>query len=97
MKKLIVLLFITVINFTSIAYAESEKVYVDVNGLVCDFCAQAIDKTFKKQPAVQDIEVDLGAKLITIAYKDGQRLEEEKITSLITDAGYTVVDIRHTN
>lgn len=68
---------------------------VDVNGLVCDFCAQALEKVFSKQEAVSDINVDLDTKVVTINYVDGGSLDDETITDLITNSGYNVVEIRH--
>ena len=39
------------------AYAKIIK--VDVEGLVCDFCAQSIEKVFMKQPGVEVVYVKL--------------------------------------
>lgn len=80
------------VTLSGSAYAETVK--AGVNGLVCSFCATGIEKTFKKQAAVDTVKVDLDAKLVTIHLKDGQTLDDKTITSLITDAGYTVTDIK---
>lgn len=70
-------------------------VEVDVNGLVCDFCARALEKVFSKKDEVDSIKVDLNNKLITIYFKEGKKLSDEEITQLISDSGYTVEGIRH--
>ncbi|MGE4313742.1 MAG: heavy-metal-associated domain-containing protein [Pseudobdellovibrionaceae bacterium] len=70
-------------------------VKVDVNGLVCDFCARSIEKVFKEQPAVEGVNVDLDTKVVTIDIKDGQMLDDAVTQKLITDAGYDVVAIHH--
>lgn len=70
-------------------------VHVNVNGLVCDFCARALEKVFGKQNAVNDIDVNLDTKIITIDFKDGQTLDDTTITQLITDSGYNVDSIHH--
>ena len=70
-------------------------VYADVNGLVCDFCARALEKVFGKQEAVESINVDLDEKVITIHFNEGQKLDDETITQLIADSGYDVREIRH--
>lgn len=70
-------------------------VYADVNGLVCDFCARALEKIFGKQDAVESIDVDLDTKVITIFFNEGQSLDDKTITELITDSGYNVREIRH--
>lgn len=63
---------------------------IDVFGLVCDFCAQAIEKVFMKRAEVSGIKVDLANGLITIFTKQGKDLDDNLITTLITDAGYNV-------
>ena len=68
-------------------------VHVSVKGLVCDFCARALEKVFGKQEAVNDIDVDLDNKLITIDFKDGQSLNDDTIRALIQHSGYNVENI----
>lgn len=74
---------------------SSGDVHVSVNGLVCDFCARALEKVFGKEEAVKGIGVNLDTKIITINFKEGQSLDDERITKLIKDAGYNVEDIHH--
>lgn len=83
-----------IISLTSPAFA-SGTVYADVNGLVCDFCARALEKVFGRQEAVSDINVNLDSKVITINFVEGQSLDDETIVQLITDSGYNVEAIRH--
>lgn len=72
---------------------SSGDVHVSVNGLVCDFCARALEKVFGKEEAVKGIDVNLDTKMITINFNEGQSLDNETITKLITDAGYNVEGI----
>ena len=95
MKKLILSTFMITILLADTAHAATQTVFVDVNGLVCDFCARALEKVFSKQDAVQDIDVNLDTKVVTINFKDGQTLEDDQIKKLITDSGYNVENIRH--
>ena len=74
--------------------AQAETIKVSVNGLVCAFCATSIEKTFKKQPAVENVKVDLDSKLVTINTKKDQKIDDKTITGLIADAGYTVTKIK---
>ena len=67
---------------------------VQVNGLVCDFCAQAIDKSFRRQTAVANVHVDLTAKLVSLDFKPDATLDDAAIRRIVTNAGYTVVAIR---
>lgn len=73
--------------------AGGEIIRVDVNGLVCDFCAQAIDKVFRRNDAVADVAVDLRIKIVEVALKKDEILTDEMLTGLIIDSGYNVVNI----
>jgi copper chaperone CopZ len=68
---------------------------VKVNGLVCDFCARALEKVFGKEAAVENINVNLDDKIVTIHFNPDQSLDDETITKLITDSGYNVEEIKH--
>lgn len=89
MKKLI--LAVAIALFSQAASAET--ILAKVNGLVCSFCATGIEKTFNAQPAVEKVHVDLDNKLVTINTKSDQKLDDDTVTKLITDAGYSVVGI----
>ena len=75
---------------TSIA-AESMK--ATVNGMVCAFCAQGIEKSLLKMPATKAVFVDLKRKIVAVEAKDGQTLDGKKISAEIKDAGYDVVKL----
>ena len=74
---------------------QKDVVYVDVDGLVCDFCARALEKVFSKQASVESIDVDLDKKIVTIFFKKAQKLQDEEIAELITNSGYSIKSIRH--
>lgn len=62
-----------------------------VNGLVCDFCAQALRKVFKKEEAVESLSVDLDAGEVRIILKPGMVLDDETVKKLIRKSGYSLV------
>lgn len=96
MKKLTFLTFATIVTLaTAPAFAAGETVHVKVLGLVCDFCAKAIDKVFMETGKVESTDVDLDGALVTLNMKDGQILEDEFIKTKITEAGYEVENIHH--
>ena len=75
----------------------THTVVAKVNGLVCDFCAQALKKVFKKEDAVETISVDLDAGEVRVFLKDGQNLSDDRLAKLIRKSGYSLVDITHEN
>jgi copper chaperone CopZ len=73
---------------SSSTFAETIK--TTVNGMVCAFCATGIEKTFRKQPEVDTVHVDLSKKLVTIKTKPGKTLGDAKIKEVVTYSGYTM-------
>lgn len=72
---------------------NGELINLTVNGLVCDFCAQAIEKVFMRRDEVSGINVNLNKGEIIISSKADQYLRDEMIQTLILDAGYNLVEI----
>lgn len=70
-------------------------VNVGVNGLVCDFCARALEKVFGKREEVTGIDVDLDNAMVSISMKDGMSIDDDTLTKLITDSGYSVIGINN--
>lgn len=84
----------TALASAAFATSAAEKtIKVDVDGLVCAFCAQGIEKKMKAQPATARVLVSLEKKVALVALKDGQDIADDKIRSEITDAGYVVKGI----
>ena len=81
----------TVLFSASASAAQSIK--VDVNGMVCAFCAAAIEKRLKLMPATKAVYVDLSKKVVALELKQGQDVALEKVTREIRDAGDDVVRI----
>lgn len=77
----------------SSAAVAATTLRIEVNGLVCAFCAQGIDKTLRALPATADVVVSLEKRLVGVALKPGQTLDDATVTKAITDAGYAVVKI----
>lgn len=95
MKQLLLIItFLFSVSLPTFAAQPGGTVQADVNGLVCDFCARALEKVFGKQEEVKSIHVDLDKKVVTIQFNAGKMLQNEQITQLITDSGYQVREIR---
>ena len=63
--------------------------------MVCSFCAQGIEKNFRKMDATKDVYVDLKNKLVILEFKDGKLISEKNITQEINDSGYDVAKIEN--
>ena len=75
----------------SAAFADLVK--VNVNGMVCGFCAQGITKKLESTGLLEKINVDLEKKIVSFSTLPGKQFDDKSITKLITEAGYSVVKI----
>lgn len=73
--------------------AEGLFTETKVKGMVCSFCAQGVEKAFRKRPEVESVRVDLDKKTVYLKFKEGKTLSDEEIKKLIGDAGYDVQEI----
>lgn len=92
MKKIILLTLIILNSFASateaIVSTQPQELKVNVKGMVCAFCAQGIEKNFKNQAEVSEVEVSLEKKYVKLKFKQGKSLDQDKITQILKDAGY---------
>jgi copper chaperone CopZ len=85
------ILTILLASLTSIGFAATTK--ITVNGMVCAFCAQGIEKRLAKMPATKSVFVDLKSKVVAVEAKDGMQLDTKALSFEITEAGYDVVKV----
>jgi copper chaperone CopZ len=77
------------------ALAEDvQSLTATVNGMVCAFCAQGIEKKLKAMAETQSVKVDLKSRLVSVIAKPGQQLDPAKVRQVIVDAGYEVRDLK---
>ena len=94
MKYVIIILLTFFLSLSS----YSKTIVIDVQGLVCDFCAQSIDKVFSKQVGVEKVDVNLNNGRVTVkmadVFEDDEvGISDETIIKLLQDAGYEVTAI----
>ena len=96
MITLIVAIMLTI--FVAISVSHSKTIKIGVEGMVCDFCAQSIEKVFLKQAGVEKVDVNLniGRVIIKVAdvfQDDEDGISNDRIEKLFLDAGYGVTAI----
>ncbi len=90
MKKLFAIILLAASSLPALA-ASSMK--ATVNGMVCAFCAQGIEKRLSKLPQTKAVLVDLKRRFVVVEPKEGMALDEQLIIAEIKDAGYDVVGV----
>ena len=88
-----------VVKATELSSGIKSENIIDVatNGMVCDFCAQAIEKVFMKREEVQGINVDLNNQRVVLYLKKNVSIEDNEIIKLFEESGYGVEKINRTS
>lgn len=74
------------------AWAQAaSSLKMQVNGMVCSFCAQGIEKRLKAIPEAGPVFIDLRNKVVAVEPKAGKTLNTERVTTEVREAGYDVV------
>ena len=97
MKKLLMFGLLALGMASGAALAAVQTIKVEVNGMVCAFCAQGIEKKMRSLSQASDVYVDLKNKIVAVQLKDGQTLSHDAVKALIKDAGYDVSKIETVN
>ena len=86
---------LTLTENISAALAEGgEPIVADVMGVVCDFCALAMNKIFSKREEVAAMYVDLDTKALSLVLAPGATMSDETIADLAVQAGYRIAAVR---
>ena len=98
-RALISLVFVTSATLMAPAWsaAQGARVEVTVNGMVCSFCAQGIERNLRRLSLTQAVSVDLKQHRVTINVKPGAVVDDQQIRKAIRDSGFDVREIRTIN
>lgn len=94
MKKFITSSLLISVLAAGTAHAAVQTIKAEVNGMVCAFCAQGIEKKMRALPQTKDVYVNLKHKIVALELKEGQTLPENTVKDLVKDAGYDVKTIQ---
>ena len=72
-------------------------VVAEVLGVVCDFCAVAMNKIFGRQEEVAAVYVDLDTKALNLVFKPGASLDDDAIAALAVQAGYRIAAVHRSD
>ena len=71
----------------------AQSIQATVNGMVCAFCAQGIEKKLRALTQTQDVYVNLGRKVVAVQIKEGATLSPDTVREVVKEAGYDVASI----
>ena len=72
------------------AAAGAGTVMFAVNGMVCAFCAQGIEKRLTKMSETGPLYINLAQKVVAVQPKPGKNIDVAKVKAEIIEAGYEV-------
>ncbi|HEU4593266.1 MAG TPA: heavy-metal-associated domain-containing protein [Steroidobacteraceae bacterium] len=91
MKKLILIACASIIGV-----AAAGTIEMKVNGMVCELCAQGIEKSLRKNPATTDVVVNLEKKVVAVSTRAGQDISDVDLSKAVAAAGFEVKGIART-
>ena len=65
---------------------------ISIEGMQCNHCKMSVEKALNSIVGITSVEVDLENKNAVIEYS--KEIENDKIKSVIEDAGFEVIDIK---
>ena len=77
----------------SFSAQAAQSLKAEVNGMVCAFCAQGIEKKLRALAQTQDVYVNLKDRVVAVELRDGQTLAPQALKDLVKDAGSEVVSV----
>ena len=83
-------------QFTS-ELQRGQVAVVSVMGMVCDFCARGIEKTFKRDKSVAKVDVDLSKGKVLIAFDTEEPIDRAEIDRKILANGQNVTAVQMLN
>jgi cation transport ATPase len=72
------------------AWAEARSARIGVDGMVCAFCAQGIEKRLTKMNETGALYINLAQKVVAVQPKPGRSIDIAKVSAEIVEAGYKV-------
>jgi len=65
----------------------SQQLTLNVPGMTCGHCESAITRELATLPGVDQVEVDLASKVVTVS---GRELDRDAVVGAIDEAGFDV-------
>ena len=87
-------LLLILVSFTPVKADTEDDAVVRADGIVCDFCAQALNKVFLKNENIEKIDVSMDEGTVSVKIKDGATVTDEEIQKMIEWGGYDFVSIK---
>jgi len=75
-------------------FPHSKIAIVSVQGMVCDFCARGLEKTFKKNQNIEGVDIDLTKGKVLLAFNRSSRIDFDDIKNQTLANGINAVALK---
>ena len=79
---------------SAVSTAPYKTIIGDVDGIVCAFCVQGIQKRFEKVGKADQVVISLERKQVVVTEKPGQVITDAEFRQTIREAGFKVDAIK---
>ena len=69
----------------------SKQAQYNIGGMSCSFCAETINKAYRRTDGIEDVDVSLAHEELLVKYDD-ETLSEAEVKDVVRDLGYTIRD-----
>ena len=98
MKKILIAFALSTASLAALAQTpapgaaagDAGTVKFAVNGMVCAFCAQGIEKRLTKMSETGPLYINLAQKVVAVEPRPGKSIDVAKVRAEIVEAGYEV-------
>ncbi len=93
MKNRIIQLAVLSALIGSVPVWAGQNITVHVKGMVCDFCARGLTKSFnafREKAVLEDFQVDLSKHTVHLNVKEGASLSDAEITTVVEGSSLAV-------
>ncbi len=80
---------VMLLTATAPAFAADTVYHIFADGLVCRYCAFAVDKQLKSLAGVMRVDIYLEKGVINVRMAEGSALSEQQLRALLENAGVT--------
>jgi len=88
-RNLFYIIFI-LFAFSGKTFAQFKWVEIGVDGLTCSQCSRSVEMSIRKLDFVQNVEMNLEQTQGKIIFKDGAKIDVERIAQAVVNSGFSV-------
>ena len=95
MIKALVLSLLLIMPITACSTsASSDTVYLKIDGMTCEPCAQTLEKKFSKEDTIESVSINWKKGTGKLIQKPGMRIKDVTIEKIVDWSGFELISIQ---